>query len=43
MVIAEGQKENVIEAVKHKVSNYTVTPFTPEALIEKINKIFGKR
>lgn len=42
MVTAEGQKENVIEAVKAKVSNYIVKPFTPETLSEKIKKIFEK-
>jgi two-component system chemotaxis response regulator CheY len=40
MVTAEGQKEYVIEAVKHKVNNYIVKPFTPETLMEKIGKIF---
>ena len=40
MVTAEGQKEYVIEAVKHKVNNYIVKPFTPETLMEKIDKIF---
>ena len=40
MVTAEGQKENVIEAVKNRVNNYIVKPFTPETLMEKINKIF---
>jgi two-component system, chemotaxis family, chemotaxis protein CheY len=40
MVTAEGQKENVIEAVKYKVNNYIVKPFTPESLKEKIDKIF---
>ncbi len=40
MVTAEGQKENVIEAVKNKVNNYIVKPFTPETLKEKIGKIF---
>ena len=40
MVTAEGQKENVLEAVKHKVSNYIVKPFTPETFMEKINQIF---
>jgi two-component system chemotaxis response regulator CheY len=40
MVTAEGQKEHVIEAVKHRVNNYIVKPFTPETLMEKINKIF---
>ncbi len=43
MVTAEGQKEHVIEAVKHRVSNYIVKPFTPETLIEKINKIFEEK
>jgi two-component system chemotaxis response regulator CheY len=40
MVTAEGQKEHVIEAVKHRVNNYIVKPFTPETLMEKVNKIF---
>jgi len=40
MVTAEGQKANVIEAVKHRVSNYVVKPFTAELVAEKINKIF---
>ncbi len=40
MVTAEGQKENVIEAVKNRVNNYIVKPFTPETLMEKITKIF---
>ena len=40
MVTAEAQKENVLEAVKAKVSNYIVKPFTAEILAEKIDKIF---
>lgn len=40
MVTAEAQKENIVEAVKAKVSNYIVKPFTPETLSEKIEKIF---
>ena len=40
MVTAEGQKENVMEAVKARVNNYIIKPFTPETLAEKINKIF---
>ncbi len=40
MVTAEAQKENIIEAVKARVSNYIVKPFTPETLGEKIEKIF---
>jgi len=43
MVTAEGQKENVLEAVKFKVSNYIVKPFTPETFIEKVNKILEKK
>ncbi len=41
MVTAEAQKENIVEAVKAKVSNYIVKPFTPELLSEKIEKIFS--
>ncbi len=41
MVTAEAQKENIIEAIKYKVSQYIVKPFTPETLQEKLNKIFG--
>ncbi len=40
MVTAEAQKENVLEAVKAKVSNYIVKPFTADTLGEKIDKIF---
>jgi two-component system chemotaxis response regulator CheY len=43
MVTAEAQKENVLEAVKAKVSNYIVKPFTAETLSEKIEKIFVDR
>jgi two-component system chemotaxis response regulator CheY len=41
MVTAEGQKENVIEAVKSGVSNYIVKPFTPETFGEKLQKVIG--
>jgi len=41
MVTAEGQKENVIEAVKAGVSNYIVKPFTPETFSEKLEKVFA--
>ncbi len=40
MVTANGQKENLIEAIKNRVNNYIIKPFTPETLMEKINKIF---
>ena len=41
MVTAEAQKENIIEAAKHGVSQYIVKHFTPETLKEKLQKIFG--
>lgn len=40
MVTAEGQKENLIEAVQAGVSNYVVKPFTAEVLQGKLEKIF---
>ena len=40
MVTAEGEKSNVLEAVKAGVSNYVVKPFTPDTLKEKLDKIF---
>jgi two-component system chemotaxis response regulator CheY len=43
MVTAEAQKENVIEAVKAKVSNYIVKPFTAQTLAEKLEKIIPKK
>jgi len=39
MVTAEAQKENVVEAVKAKVSNYIVKPFTAAVMAEKLAKI----
>lgn len=41
MVTAEGQKENVIEAVKAGVTNYIVKPFTPETFGEKLQKVLA--
>ena len=41
MVTAEGQKENVVKAIKAGVSNYIVKPFTPETLKEKLEKVLG--
>lgn len=43
MVTAEGHKDNVIEAVKAGVSGYILKPFSPQALEDKMNKIFAKR
>ena len=41
MVTAEAQQDNIILAVKAKVSQYIVKPFTAETLGEKIDKIFS--
>ncbi|MFZ5763239.1 MAG: response regulator [Thermodesulfobacteriota bacterium] len=41
MVTAEAQQDNIILAVKAKVSQYIVKPFTAETLAEKLQKIFG--
>jgi two-component system chemotaxis response regulator CheY len=40
MVTAEAQQDNIILAVKARVSQYIVKPFTAETLSEKLNKIF---
>ena len=41
MVTAEAQQDNIILAVKAKVSQYIVKPFTAETLGEKLDKVFG--
>jgi two-component system, chemotaxis family, chemotaxis protein CheY len=41
MVTAEAQQDNIIMAVKAKVSQYIVKPFTAETLGEKIDKVFS--
>ena len=40
MVTAEAQQDNIILAVKARVSQYIVKPFTAETLGEKIDKVF---
>ncbi len=42
MITAEAQKENIVEAVKAKVSNYIVKPFTAATLEEKLGKIIPR-
>jgi len=42
MVTAEGEKDNVITAIKAGVSNFIIKPFKPDALMEKVNQIFNK-
>ena len=41
MVTTRGVKEDIIEALKAKVSNYIVKPFTPTTLKEKIDQIMS--
>jgi two-component system, chemotaxis family, chemotaxis protein CheY len=41
MVTAEAQQDNIIQAVKARVSQYIVKPFTAETMQEKLNKVFG--
>lgn len=41
MVTCRSEKNNVIEAVQAKVSNYIVKPFTPDALEMKMRAILG--
>ncbi len=43
MVTAESKKENIVEAVKAKVSNYIVKPFTAATLGEKLEKILPQQ
>ncbi len=42
LVTAEAQKDNIVEAIKAKVSNYIVKPFTPATLAEKIAKVIPR-
>ena len=42
MVTAEAQKENIVEAVKAKVSNYIVKPFNAETLKTKLSSVLGE-
>ena len=41
MVTAEAQQDNIILAVKAKVSQYIVKPFTADTLGEKIDKVLS--
>lgn len=41
MVTTRGVKEDIIEALKAKVNNYVVKPFTPAILREKIDQILA--
>ncbi len=39
MVTTRGLKQDIIEALKAKVNNYIVKPFTPPVLKEKLNAV----
>lgn len=41
MVTTRGVKEDIIEALQAKVSNYIIKPFTPQVLKEKIEQILA--
>ena len=41
MVSTRGVKDDIIEALQAKVSNYIVKPFTPHVLKEKIEQILA--
>ncbi|GIK22541.1 MAG: response regulator [Ignavibacteriota bacterium] len=41
MVTTRGVKDDIIEALKAKVNNYVVKPFTPAILREKIDQILA--
>ncbi len=41
MVTAEGQKQNIIDAVQAGVTQYIVKPFTPDQIKQKLDSIFN--
>jgi len=41
MVTTRGVKEDIIEALQARVSNYVIKPFTPQVLKEKIEQILA--
>jgi two-component system chemotaxis response regulator CheY len=42
MVTTEAEKSRVIDAIKAGVNNYVVKPFTPDALMERVNQTLAK-
>ena len=42
MVTTEAEKPRIIEAIKAGVNNYVVKPFTPDALLGKIEETMAK-
>ena len=43
MVTTRGVKEDIIEALQARVSDYIVKPFTPQILKEKIELLINKK
>lgn len=43
MVTTEAEKTRVLEAINAGVNNYVVKPFTPPALMEKVNQTLARR
>lgn len=39
MVTAEAQGDNIMNAIRARVSQYLIKPFTPEALLQKISQV----
>jgi two-component system, chemotaxis family, chemotaxis protein CheY len=42
MVTTEAEKTRIIEAIKAGVNNYVIKPFTPDALLERVNQTLAK-
>ena len=42
MATTESEKARVLDAIRAGISNYVVKPFTPEALLEKVNQTLAK-
>ncbi|MGC4034282.1 MAG: response regulator [Tepidisphaeraceae bacterium] len=41
MVTTESEKSRIIDAIKAGVNNYTLKPFTPEVLMQKVKQTLG--
>lgn len=42
MVTTEAEKSRIMEAIKAGVNNYTLKPFTPDSLMEKVKQTLAK-
>ena len=41
MITAEGAREKVLQAIEAGVTNYIIKPFTPNMLLEKIERVLS--